>query len=148
MKLRAIFALLICVLFLTGCRTTQIQYNPNPTVDLQEARKIILQVILEQPRDSAPSSVDINDEYIQITLNATRKSMIAGGVTTVPITETLFFNNIKSTELYSGRRYYVVLVKENSGNIKLRVLTGEEKKGKLFIDALKALEKSYFLKNK
>jgi hypothetical protein len=135
------------VVFLTGCGSKQIEYNYSLLENSDQAKKIIHQVILEQPRGSAPTAVDITDEFVQITTSATRKSLMAGGVTTVPITETLFYNNIKSAELYSGRRYFTVLVRENSGNIKLRVLTGEEKKGQLFIDALKTLERNYYAHN-
>ena len=148
MKSIKLFAIMVVVLFVFGCSSNvQIKYNYSILDNPEKAKEIIHQVILEQPRGSAPSSVVINDEFIQIITNATRKSMV-GGVAMVPVTETLFFNNIKSAELYSGRKYYFVLVKENSDEIKLRILTGKEEKARSFIDALKTLEKNHYNRNR
>jgi hypothetical protein len=147
MRSMRILATVLVVLFLTGCGYKKIQYNYSILENPEEAKKIVHQVILEQPRGTAPTAVDISDDYLQITVSATRKNVMAGGITTVPIVDTLFYNNIKSTELYAGRNFYSVLVKENSGNIKLRVITREEKKGKLFIDALKTLEQNFYAHN-
>lgn len=148
MKSIKLLTIIVGVLFVFGCSSNvQIKYNYSILDNPEKAKEIIHQIILEQPRGSAPSSVDINDDFIQITTNATRKSMLAGGVAMVPVTETLFFNNIKSAELYSGRKYYFVLVKENSDEIKLRILTGKEEKGRLFIDAIKTLERNYYNRN-
>jgi len=142
------FFLVGIFVLMTGCGVSkQINYNYTPIQDVNEAKKIIQQVVLEQPGRNAPNSLNITNDYIQITLTITRRSAWTGGVAAVPVTKTLYFNNIKSAELYYQRGYYIVLVKEKGGEVKLRVITREEKKGQLLIDAVKTLEANYYAIN-
>ena len=128
---------LVCIL-LIGCSSTLVPYHPTQLQSESEAQEIIKQVILEQPRQYAPVDIKFFDDYFQIYHNDTRRSLIAGGVATVPIVDTTYFNNIKSVELYS-KKLFIVLVKDNADYPKIRVYTREKAKGKAFIDALTSL---------
>ena len=120
-----------------GC-STYVPYNSKYLKSRNEAEKIIKQVILEQPRQYAPVAIEFNEEYFQVFHNDTRKGILSGGVTTVPVVDTIYFNNIKSVELYY-RKLFIVMIKDNTDYLKLYVYTRDENKAKSLIDALHTL---------
>jgi hypothetical protein len=124
-------------IFIFGC-ATHVPYQPTTLKSKSEAEKTVRRIILEQPRPYAPVEIQINDEYFQIFHNDARKSLIAGGVTAVPIVDTLYFDSINAIELYKKRTFFV-LIKDKDNNARLYVFTRSAEMGKLFIDAMSTL---------
>ena len=71
----------------------------------------------------------------RFTTMTSKRSVIAGEVATVPIVNMIYYNNIKSVELYS-KSLFIVLVKDNADYPKVHIYTREKAKGTAFIDAL------------
>jgi hypothetical protein len=130
------FFSLACIL-LVGC-STNVPYQAKKIQSEDEARKIIKQVIIEQPRQYAPVDIVFFDEYFQIYHNDTRRGLLAGGVATVPIVDTVYLNNVKSVEIYQ-KSLYIILVRDNTNYPKIRIYTREKAKGEAFVDALTTL---------
>ena len=75
-----------------GC-STPVKYVPQPNLTPEEAKHTILRAFEEQPAKFAPDRVEVTDEKISLWADATKRSGLVGGVTTVTSTTTVYFES-------------------------------------------------------
>jgi hypothetical protein len=110
----------------------------QPPLYPSEAMAIIRQVIEEQPRPFDVTSVDVTNERIHVVKHVvkSKKFLMVQGVTTVPTSSTVYFNNIGQVEISSNGGLYVVTVQDKRQSSRLRVYSSDETSARRFVDAL------------
>ena len=97
-------------------------------------------MIEEQPDDLAPIQVEVTPEAVRINTQRVRRGPhpILSGRTTVDVTQVVYFNSIGRIQVGKKRRWFVNVLDE-TGELRLRVVTSTEARAKLLADALESL---------
>lgn len=150
MKAIAIAALL----FLTGCASKVVDYQPAP-ITAEQARSVIEQVLMEQPEKTRPEQVFFTNEYIAYGSGVVSSSSgfasavpigngaIAAGnsVTSSKSVQTrIYFNSIGSATLYTKRNRWVVITTNKAGGTLNFSRVDSQQKAQRFIDAMMFLK--------
>ncbi|WP_421526781.1 hypothetical protein [Pseudomonas brenneri] len=146
MKAIAIAALL----FLTGCASKVVEYQPAP-ITAEQARSVIEQVLMEQPEKTRPEQVFFTNEYIAYGSGVVSSSSgfasavpigngaIAAGnsVTSSKSVQTrIYFNSIGTATLYTKRNRWVVITRNRAGGTLNFSRVDTQQKAQRFIDAM------------
>jgi hypothetical protein len=136
------FAVLCCfAIILTSCATkVSIPYNPMPISSHEEARKIIKQSFEEQPLNFRPLEINVGDDAIRLRLSSTKKSFLAGGITTVENRETYYYSSLAETTLISRRGRWQIFLSIRGGSVRRWLIFYDEAKAKKFLDALNRMQ--------
>ena len=132
---------LILSLFLTGCGSTLIAYQPSEKMSFKAASALVDELIMGNENKYKPDSLAINESYISWgmgTDSATRGGIFTMSTTSHVIGERIYFKSINKIELYLKRRNYIVQIQ--SKDIDRNVLaTPDINEAKRLINALESL---------
>ena len=133
--------ILICTLFLVVACASTINYVPESSESISEAKLTIKRFLQEQPSKFVPTDVEITDDYIKMTNQVANLSLLVGGITTVPTVTFIYYSNIGEIKLYYKRGIYrIVVFDKDSTIVRCKVYSINESKAKGFIDALYTLQ--------
>ncbi len=129
----------ITLFLLTSCLVRQVEYSPQLIAD-KDPHAIIQQVILEQPKKTAPTDFAINENYFQVTTTYwQRKRRRIISKEERPAVITVYFNNIGNIELKHHGNYYTVYIFDRAATLKYKVFTMQETHARSLVDALHTL---------
>jgi len=131
--------ILSCLLI--SCGTYKpITYTPTTKPSIEESRKTLEQLIREtSSTDSRFQDIQMTETYFKCSYIETQQPSIWSanrGITTVPFSKFVYFNNVFKIDMYDSNPIWYVYVFDKTGVELFSYMANGEDKAKMFIDNL------------
>ena len=127
---------------LLGC-ASQIAYVPKTNAGGEEGQAVLAQLLREAESGQAPlQEVQVTKDYFKCTYVETRTTkflFVNKGITTVPYSTFVYFNNIGRIALYKKGSGWIVLLVDKGNAELFQLQIYQESKAKAFVDAIVSL---------
>jgi hypothetical protein len=128
---------LCLLLLLAGCahrvEYTSLTPPANP-------KKVIEQVLTEQPQKYRPESVDVQDEFVQYGDGSFGKVSDFGNTRSRHNVVRLYYRSITENRLYQKGRWWIVQSRNNQGTLLATAWSDSEEHAKAYIAALDTMK--------
>jgi len=138
-----------------GCGATRLDYTPQPSGSVAEARALVERIAHEQPSTHAPSHFEMGADYFEMARGVrTGGTGIGLGVgighgigvgvggsrsRTTTVVDRVYFDAITDLQVFEDGDHYFVRVLYSAGNGKVAIYTATEQRAHELADALQRL---------
>lgn len=122
---------------LVGCAQIHTSYSPRPIGSTQEVQRSLEQLLREQVSAQPLQDVEVARDYFKCTYVETQTTkflFVNTGITTVPLSKFVYFNNVRRMLFYNKRSTWFVILGDKAGAEIFSYQTYDEEKAKAFVD--------------
>lgn len=153
--------LIFCILMaglLTSCIAKRIPYEVDTTITDENAKKVIEQILTEQPPRLIPATSIIAPDYLELNYGMqTRSSGNSGGVivfdgfiigsghtteTTKELKKRIYYNSVLECKIFIRGSWHIVQLIDTETRVMHNFYCKNENKAKRFADAMMSLKKN------
>ena len=125
-----------------GC-ASQVAYVPKTDAGGEEGQVVLAQLLREAESEREPlQEVQVTKDYFKCTYVETRTTkflFVNKGITTVPYSKFVYFNNVGRIALYKKGSSWIVLLVDKGNAELFQFQIYQESKAKAFVDAIVSL---------
>jgi hypothetical protein len=131
-------ALLALVLMALGCRC-YMSCTPRPLESTSRAKKVIYEVLDQQPREWAAIDIEVTDEKFRL-LRSVGTGFL--GLRPATLGTTVYYTKIGDNLLSKRRGVFAVTIRAPNRDLLVHVYTDDQASAERFIDALETMRRA------
>lgn len=152
------YLLLVVIFCISACVSKRIPYEPDASINNEDAKAVIEQVLTEQPPSICPATTTIAPEYLELNYGVqTRSRDHSGGViifdgfiigsgetteTTKELKKRIYYNSILEVKIFIRGSWHIAQLVDTERRVMQNFYCRNEIKAKKFTDALMSLKKN------
>ena len=122
-----------------GCTATNLYYQSPTDNSIGQPMEVLKQALSEQFSKYPPVEIEVSDKYFKTISYEPLKKIGIGRLITDPKAKFVYYNSIKSVELYKKRKWYIVLINGKNGTVLYYMYILSQERAQQFIDAINML---------